>query len=172
MTLIGIISDSHGRAAATELAARLLVERGAELLIHLGDVGSEQVIDALIQGVDAAGKVTPPVHLVFGNTDWDAAELGEYARHVGVQVDHPAGRLTIDGKTLAFTHGDEPRLMQQAVVDRVDYLFHGHTHKTRDQVIGSTRVINPGALHRAAQHTAALLDVAGGRLEFVHVPEV
>jgi predicted phosphodiesterase len=90
---------------------------------------------------------------------------------VGVQVDHPAGRLKVDGKTLAYTHGDEPRLLQQAVSDRVDYLFHGHTHKMRDQKIGSTRVINPGALHRAAQHTAALLEVESGSLEFVHVPE-
>jgi predicted phosphodiesterase len=109
--------------------------------------------------------------MVFGNCDWDAADLGDYARHLGVTVDHPAGRLTLDGLTLAFTHGDDPLLMQRAIADRVTYLFHGHTHRTRDETVGSTRVINPGALHRAAQYTVALLDTATGRLEFVPVPE-
>ena len=48
MPIIGLISDSHGDAPITRRAAELLARRGADLLLHLGDVGNEAVIDALL----------------------------------------------------------------------------------------------------------------------------
>jgi predicted phosphodiesterase len=50
-----------------------------------------------------------------------------------------------------------------------DYLLHGHTHVRRDERVGKTRVINPGALHRAAEKTVALLDLAADRLEYLRI---
>lgn len=171
MAILGLLSDSHGRAATTDRAAKLLVERGAEVLIHLGDVGTEAVIEALVQGLSPTGGPSPPVHLVFGNTDWNAPELGRFAAALGMQVAHPAGRLTLAGKVIAFTHGHDSALMQEALSDGVDYLLHGHTHKPLDQRRGRTRIINPGALYRASKHTAALLDVANDQLTFIDVEE-
>jgi hypothetical protein len=60
--------------------------------------------------------------------------------------------------------------MRSALAQGVDYLCHGHTHVVRDERIGQTRVINPGALFRAARYTVALLDMAADRLEIVQVP--
>ena len=169
MTRIGLLSDTHGDDEIAREAVALLVARGAELLIHLGDVGGEAVVDALAVGMDADGKLKPPAHLVFGNTDDDAAELGRYAELLGIGVHHPAGRLVIDGKTIVFTHGHYHDLMREAIKGGADYLLHGHTHRQQDQTVQKTRVINPGALHRAAVHTVALLDVTGGGLEFLEV---
>ena len=45
----------------------------------------------------------------------------------------------------------------------------GHTHIKRDEKIGKTRVINPGALFRIYPYTIALLDVETDRLEFVKI---
>lgn len=160
-TIIGILSDSHGRAAITQRAVNLLIERGATMLIHLGDIERIEVIDAL------AGH---NAHLVFGNTDWDERSMTTYAETLGIAVDHPIGRLTVDGKTIAFTHGDNATLVREALSDGVDYLLHGHTHQMRDERAGSTRLINPGALFRAARYTAALLEPAADRLEFVDIP--
>jgi len=159
--LLGILSDSHGRADTTRLAVKLLRDRGAELLLHLGDIGSEQVIDEL---------VGHPARIVFGNCDWNDRELGCYAEIVGITNDHPIGRLTIDAKSVAFTHGHLIEPMEQAMLDGVDYLLHGHTHELRDERIGHTRVINPGALFRAARYTAALLDPHADRLEILALP--
>ncbi len=50
-----------------------------------------------------------------------------------------------------------------------DYLLQGHTHVRHDERIGKTRVINPGALHRAREKTVALLDTATDRLVFLPV---
>jgi predicted phosphodiesterase len=60
--------------------------------------------------------------------------------------------------------------MEQALRDGADYLLHGHTHELRDERIGRTRMINPGALFRAARYTAALLDPRADRLEILALP--
>ena len=51
----------------------------------------------------------------------------------------------------------------------VAYLCHGHTHATRDERLGPTRVINPGALFRARRHTVAVLDLARDEVSFLAV---
>ncbi|MEX2670594.1 MAG: YfcE family phosphodiesterase [Phycisphaeraceae bacterium] len=172
LAIIGLISDSHGSAGVTARAVAALVDaEPLDMLVHLGDIGSEQVIDAMAVGLDAGGGLVPPVRIVFGNTDYDTASLSRYARTLGVIVDDIAGRLTLDGKTIVYTHGDRAQLVQDALDEGVDYLLHGHTHRATDRRVGRTRVINPGALHRASSYTAALLDVAADRLRFVQVPK-
>jgi putative phosphoesterase len=156
---IGVLSDSHGRVEITRAAVAALVERECSILLHLGDLGSDVVIDELV-GRNA--------RLVLGNCD--EPSLGRYAEIVGVANDHPAGRLDINGCVVAYTHGHIEREMQAALAEGVPFLLHGHTHELRDERIGSTRVINPGALHRAARYTAAVLEPATGRLEIVELP--
>jgi len=166
---VGLLGDAHGQAGRTRAAVRLLIEHGAELLIYLGDVCGDAVIEALVEKLDDAGKPDPPVHLVFGNCDFNTAGSARYAASLGITVDDPAGRLILDGKTLAFTHGHLIQPMHDAIADGVDYLFHGHSHRRRDEHVQHTRVINPGALQRAAQYTVALLDTATDELQFVPV---
>ncbi len=158
--LIGVLSDSHGRADTTARAVDALALGGAEVLLHLGDLGSEQVIDELV------GR---KARIVFGNCDWDAEELDRYARLVGVQVDHPLGILEVHGRRVAFTHGHLGRAMNEALSAGVDYLLHGHTHAVRDERRGSTRIINPGALFRAPRYTAALLDPVRDVVRFIEI---
>lgn len=161
--LIGVLSDSHGRAAVTGRAVSLLRHHGAELIIHLGDLETESVIDELA-GHDA--------RIVLGNCDWDPDELASYAGFLGIQVDRLAGRVEVDGRVIAYTHGDRDQLMRAAIDEGADYLLHGHTHSIRDERIGRTRVINPGALFRAARYTAALLEPSTDELTLVEVPRV
>ncbi|MHC5026771.1 MAG: YfcE family phosphodiesterase [Planctomycetota bacterium] len=158
---LGLLSDSHGQVATTRDAVAALRAAGAECLLHLGDVGSEEVIDEL---------VGMPARVVFGNCDLDDAELGRYAQLVGVAVEHPCGTLDAQGLVVAFTHGHLSDVVARALATEPDYLLHGHTHVLRDDRIGATRVINPGALFRAARYTAAVLDTATDRLEVLEIP--
>jgi putative phosphoesterase len=166
MTRIGLLSDSHGRAGTTRAAMQRLLAEGVDRVLHLGDVGSVEVIDALVEQVDAAGELRPPVHVVFGNCDWDAEALGRYAESLGIAVDHPVGRLEADGATVVYQHGHQESAMEQALAEGVAYLCHGHTHRPRDERAGATRLVNPGALFRAAKYTVAVLDTARGTVEF------
>lgn len=181
MPKIGLLSDSHGRAGTTRRAVELLLREGAEVLIHLGDVGTVEVIDALcVERPDTGEQIE--AHLVFGNTDWDLGPLTEYAGDLDVAVDHPVGRMRLGDFTeagstsganeLVFCHGHETAPMRQAFADGVRYLCHGHTHVRADERHGRTRVINPGALFRASVYSVALLDTASDRLDFVEIESV
>jgi predicted phosphodiesterase len=59
--------------------------------------------------------------------------------------------------------------LEQALASGADYLLHGHTHVTRDERVGKTRLINPGALFRAARYTAAVLDPSSDDVELIEV---
>ena len=119
----------------------------------------EQVID-LFAGL--------PSHLTWGNCD-PAGALGRYAASIGVQAQHPSGEVTIDGRRIAFTHGDDARTVSRVLASRPDFLLHGHTHLRRDEMVQGVRVINPGALHRARPFTVALLEPATGALRTLEV---
>ena len=166
---IGLLADSHGRAATTRHAVQLLLDHGARLLLHLGDVGTVEVLDALV--ATAAGQTEPvQAHVVFGNCDWDHQALTRYARTLGIAVDHPVGRMDVAGGALVFCHGHENEQMRRALADGARYLCHGHTHQRADQRQGSTRIINPGALFRAAEYSVAVLDCAADEVRFIPVP--
>ncbi|WP_428389543.1 metallophosphoesterase family protein [Mucisphaera sp.] len=169
MPRIGLLSDSHGRATTTRKAVDLLLEHGAEILVHLGDVGTVEVIDALAEATPDGQPI--PAHLVFGNTDWDTGPLARYAQELDVTVSHPAGRLELPEGLLYFCHGHQPEVLDAGLREKPRYLCHGHTHRTLDQTVGTTRIINPGALFRAETYTAALLDSATDKLDFLTVDE-
>lgn len=148
----------------------LLVEHGAEVLLHLGDIGTVEVIDALVVNRPGSDERVP-ARVVFGNTDWDRDALADYARDLGVGVDDPVGDLDVDRGHLVYTHGHLVEPMNRALAEQVRYLCHGHTHRAADEHRGSTRVINPGALFRAQRYTVALLDTATDELSFLPVPD-
>lgn len=168
MPRLGLMSDTHGREATARAAVSLLMGKGIDLLIHLGDVGSAGVLDAMVQPAKEPGGILQ-AHTVFGNTDWNAADLAAYARAVGIVPHDDLGWLDFSTCTVAFTHGHLPEVLAQAMQRQPTYLFHGHTHRMRDEKSGITRMINPGALHRAPKHTVALLDTESDSLEFFEV---
>jgi uncharacterized protein len=168
LTRIGLLSDPHGRAAITRRAVASLLAQGVDILLCLGDVGSVQVIDELVVNQPDGGERLA-ARLVFGNTDMDSVALGRYAQELGVQVDHPAGRLTLDRGVLVFCHGHQASVMDRALAEPVRYLCHGHTHRASDTTLGQTRVINPGALCRAQPYTVAVLDTGTDELTFLKV---
>ena len=156
--LIGILSDTHDRVDAMAAAMKLLRDAGAEFFVHCGDVGSERVIDHLV-GLPSA--------FVFGNTDWDRAALARYAESVGADCRGAFADLELGGKRFAVIHGDDFKLKQRLLSEQQhDYLLQGHTHVRADQRVGKTRLINPGALHRAREKTVALLDTVTDQLRY------
>jgi putative phosphoesterase len=159
--IIGILGDTHDRADATAAGVRLLRDHGAEFFIHTGDVGLEEVLDQL------AGL---PGVFVWGNNDWDRLPLAKYGESLGLTCGGDLFRLTLEGKEIAVTHGDNDRAVRELLDDQLlDYLFTGHTHHPHDKRSGRTRWINPGALYRARRKTVATLDLATDQLTLLTV---
>ena len=159
---IGILSDTHGRVDSARPGVEALTARGAEVLIHCGDVGGPEVLDLLV------GRRSL---FVFGNCDWDRESLRRHAQIVGVMCHGAFGDIELSGKRIAVLHGDDPGLKRKILTEQQhDYLLQGHTHMREDVMVGRTRLINPGALHRANPRTVALLDLADCSLEFIEIP--
>jgi hypothetical protein len=136
---------------------KLLQSKHCERILYMGDVETHEVLDAL------AGNC---VSMVFGNCDY-VSRLNEYAVTLGLDVQHPAGVITVDEKRIAFLHGDDILKFHTFLDDEsIDIVVHGHSHEKRDEIVNNTRCINPGALHRAPVYTVAVLDTEDDTLTF------
>lgn len=156
--ILGILSDSHGRADRVRIARSLLEDRGAEMLIHCGDVGGTEVFDELV-GCDC--------RFVWGNTDFPTHGLLAYLKTTGlVPPENVPLEIDAGGKLIHVFHGHEPEFRTYLANPKSDYIMHGHTHAARDERIGKIRIINPGALQRAMTYTVATLDLANDVVEF------
>lgn len=160
-------------AKLTARGAALLVKHGATALIHLGDICSESVIDALVVAGPAEKGETVgamiPVHLTWGNNDeyGGAAGWTGYAQSLGIEVHYPSGVLFGEGSAaVGFTHGHLQNELKALMARGCPYVLHGHTHVARDEMIGGSRLINPGALYRVAKASVALLDTESGQCRF------
>src|SRR6267143_2097956 len=138
---IAVISDTHSRYATVRSALGLLLARKVEYVLHCGDIEDAETVQ-LFRGL--------PVHFVYGNCDTDREALREAIAANGLTLHEPFGRLELAGRKIAFTHGDDKKLLRDLEVNQAfDFLFYGHTHVAEEHRTGPTRVINPGALHRA-----------------------
>lgn len=148
-TVIGLISDTHGRVRP-QLAN---VFSGVECIVHAGDVGDRAVLRAL--------AAIAPVEAVSGNVDDRDDPALPRARTL------PAG-----GLTLRVSHGDElGSPTPEALLARYggDILVFGHTHRAvLFRAPDGRVVVNPGAAGPARfnlKPSVAILEVADGRID-------
>jgi putative phosphoesterase len=157
---IAILSDTHSRYATIEAALQRVEERHVELILHCGD----------IEDGEAVWLFPGKTHFVFGNCDTERASIRQAVYGIGATLHEPYGSLDLDGVKLAFIHSDDRKLFRDLEHGgQFDYLFYGHSHLAEEHQTGRTRVINPGALHRARVKTFAVLDLQSGEIETVEV---
>jgi putative phosphoesterase len=151
MNRIGIISDTHGQVEYTRSAIRLLESLEPELVIHCGDIGSEEIVRMFSAW---------PTHFVFGNVDEDARGLRRTIEECRQTCHERFGTLEVAGVRIAFLHGDDWHLLEQTIHGgQWDLVCHGHTHRRREERAGKTLIVNPGAIYRASPHSFAVVDL-------------
>jgi putative phosphoesterase len=158
---IGIVSDTHSRYATVETVVKLLRQRGVYCVLHCGDIEDADTV-WLFEDLTT--------HFVFGNCDTERASLRQAIDAIGATLQEPFGHIELEGRKLAWVHGDDKRLLQDIENSgQFEYLFYGHTHHAEQHRTGSTLVVNPGALHRARPKTFVVLDLETGDCETVIV---
>jgi uncharacterized protein len=116
-TLVGVISDTHGLLRPEALAAL----RGADLIIHAGDVGKPEVIEEL--------RAIAPTYAVRGNIDTASwAEALPITVHVEVGqrqffVLHEIAQLDLDPAAAGFAAVVYGHSHQPAIATRAGVLF-------------------------------------------------
>jgi uncharacterized protein len=157
-----ILSDSHNNEPVLAEALSHIKKLQPQLIIHCGDFQSPNILQHF------AGL---PLRAVFGNCDQPQEGFKEKARALGLaQLDIELD-LEIEGKKIYATHSHISHLVEEMAEAQIyDYIFHGHTHLRRDEKVGKTRIINPGALFRAKTYTFAKLDLSKDELLFIEIP--
>ncbi|MBN2475337.1 MAG: metallophosphoesterase family protein [Pirellulales bacterium] len=156
---IGIVSDTHGEAWTTQQAVRMFDSLRVGSVIHCGDIGTAEIVRLLSRW---------PCHFVLGNMD-DATTLREAISLAGQTCYERFGHLKIQGRSVAFLHGDDGTLLRQTIHSgQWDLVCHGHTHVAANFSLGQTLIVNPGAIQRTGCPSVAVIDLPS--LKVTHVP--
>ena len=134
---IGVIADTHSKMRPEALEAL----KGSEVILHAGDVGRDDVLDAL--------EAIAPVIAIRGNIDKSgrAAELPD------------TRDLEFLGKALYMLH--DVKTLDFDPQGRYRVVIAGHSHKPRNEWIGDVLYFNPGG----AGPRRFTLPITVGRLE-------
>jgi len=120
--LIGVISDTHGLLRPEAVSALA----GVELIIHAGDIGNPQILEALTR--------IAPVHAVRGNTD-----RGDWAADLSHTRVVEVGGVLIYVLHELFTLDLNPAAAGFAAV------IFGHSHSPHMERKNGVLYLNPGS---------------------------
>lgn len=148
---LGVVSDTHGNLKTAAAAVQQLSQYEIDAVLHCGDIVGAGIIPLFAAW---------PTHFVFGNCDYDLAEMRRTIQDCGQFCHERFGELTFGGRSIALLHGDDSRLLRESQQSgRFDLVCSGHTHVYEERRAGGTLILNPGALHRASVYTCALVDL-------------
>ena len=159
--MIGIISDTHENEEAIKKAVKIFLDKKVEFVVHCGDIISPPMLEHFKE---------LKMKFVLGNNDGEVAGLNIKSREFGWEPVTEEKEFDYKGKKFYVYHGTLKQKLDERIKNgNYDYVLTGHTHLKRDEKIGKTRVINPGALFRVNPYTIALLDPSKDQLEFLEV---
>jgi len=147
---IGVISDTHGLMRRQALK----VLGGSDLILHAGDVGSQDVLDAL-------GRIAP-VSAVRGNMDG-----GEWAQGL------PKTQWVEVGEIAIYILHDLEKLDLVPQAAGVSMVVSGHTHQPVEDYRGGVYYLNPGSAgqRRSSKPVSlAVVEVEGNEIKVNLVP--
>jgi putative phosphoesterase len=151
-----VLADTHAprrwRTCPPRVAAQL---RGADLILHAGDVCTADVLDEL--------AAYAPVRVVLGNND--GPDVAAWGAPDTLEID-------LGGVPVAMIHDSGPRSGRPVRLRRrfpaAGLVVFGHSHIPVDQAgSGGQRLFNPGSptdRRRQPQGTLGVLDIDDGRL--------
>jgi len=119
---IGLISDTHGLLRPQALSAL----SGSELIVHAGDIGKPEILDAL--------RSLAPVVAVRGNVDTD-----DWARVLPVTAVAEAGAV------LLYVLHDVNALDLDPAAAGFQIVVSGHSHQPGKHQRAGVLYINPGS---------------------------
>ena len=122
MIQVGVISDTHGLVRPQARAALA----GSELILHAGDIGCAEVIEAL-RGI-------APVTGIRGNVD-----RGEWAQSFAETV-----TIEVHGRRIHMLH-DLNELDETVIDDGVHAVISGHSHRPAVFRRRNVLFFNPGS---------------------------
>jgi uncharacterized protein len=150
-----VLADTHAPRRWRSCPPRVVGHlRGADLILHAGDVCTADVLDEL--------AAYAPVWAVRGNND--GPDVAAWGAPDTLEAD-------LGGVRLAMVHDSGPAAGRAARLQRrfpdAELVVFGHSHIPVDQATDGQRIFNPGSptdRRRQPHGTLGVLDIDGGRL--------
>ena len=167
---ICIVSDSHDNRRLLDIAVADAKQRGAEVVLHCGDVVAPTTLRVL-------QKFGLPVHVIHGNNTGDlfaTAQLSHDPDSV-VQYHGQDAGLELHGRKIFIVHYPHYARAMGATGEW-DMVCCGHDHRAEIDTIatvagGETLFINPGTVAGVgASPTYVMCDLATMHFEILDVP--
>lgn len=161
---IGILSDTHDDLSNLLAALETFRKQQIDTVIHCGDLTGLEMVSHF-QGFRTI--------FTYGNMDQATGTISKRLKKM--REDNFAGpvfRGHFDGIPIAATHSHiEGKVMDLVRSQRFKWIFHGHTHQKRDEVINGVRIVNPGALGglRKGHRSFCIVDLNAGDVQFITV---
>ncbi len=162
---IGVLSDTHNNISNLLRALRLFEDEQITTLVHCGDMTN----------ITTARQMTGfDVIYVNGNMDNSAAAVNDTIWFMNPNSEVPGAVFSgkLGGVKIGATHGHLSGKLDKLIRSGGHaFVFTGHTHRRRDERIGKTRVINPGALGgaRYEPRSVVIADLDQGDVRFIKV---
>lgn len=161
---IGVLSDTHDDLTNLLTVLAICRERKLTTLIHCGDLTGIEMVSHF----EGFRVIYTP-----GNMDYATGTIKK--KFEKMRADNFVGsvfRGQLDGIAVAATHSHiESKVMDLVRSTRYRWIFHGHTHQRRDEVVYGARIVNPGALGGLGKESRSfcVVDLAGNDVSFITV---
>ena len=149
---IGIISDTHTKIKKAKEALDMLIQNGAEFIIHAGDVCEHETLELL-------KNCTKKYVVVYGNND---AHLVKY--HNSYNLVQEPYYFKLADTTFKLMH------LPFYMTPDTEIVISGHTHEFHSDFVNGTLFLNPGEICARSKPLSecAMLEIKSKKLKVTY----
>ena len=134
---IGVVSDTHNNTNNIKKVVSLFNEFQVDLVVHTGDITNSKSLELFS---DLKSRFV----CVLGNNDRFEKGLFEVATINNFKIKIPPYVMEEVDRKIAIFHEPDEIESFLATSKNIDIIFHGHTHRFRQEKINGTLIFNPG----------------------------
>ncbi len=134
--LIGIVGDTHNNLKNISLICDIFNEKKVSLVLHTGDI-------TLPKSLKIFKNLEMKLIGVFGNNDQaEKEDLMTVSKEFNCELYDDPFSFVVDEIKISILH--DPKDISKSLLKRSDLIFHGHTHRYRNETLENTLIFNPG----------------------------
>lgn len=134
---IAVLSDIHDNIWNLKKVLKCIKKEKCKAILFCGDYCAYSAVKMIIE-------LKLPTYAVFGNVDGAHYEITKLVGNLSYYHQFKEmAEVELGGRKIALCH--YPQLAEGlAHTGKYDAVFHGHTHKARQEKIGKALIANPG----------------------------
>ncbi len=157
--IVGVTGDTHNNLKNIKEICSIFNENRTDLVFHTGDI-------SLPKSLLAFKDLKCPLIAVFGNNDiGEKKDLLKAALEFKCEIHEEPFFVSLNNKKFVILH--HPDLINNDLVLQNHFIFHGHTHRYRKEIIEECTIYNPGecAGMMKGKNQIGILDLSSSKIK-------